>query len=699
MQTLSKLSIRAVLGLILTVLGVLLVALSGGALVQAIGHARIADQVATRAPIAETLFAILRDARHERSDSLVALSAETAIDPARGAEIVRNGEASETSYKTSLERLERLDLPGLPALVARLRETHAPVETLRPRAMAALRQAMAAREPGLTKSWAAATQTYMDAVEAIEDRVETSLELVDPEIDQLLAIKRASWTVRKSAGGVTLRISSAISAGRGWSPAETLANAEERGRVLAAWAIVMRAVERPGIPPALADAIGRGNGYFGGAPAAERAAAEQALADGRKPDITVEDFLKHQLAMLNEVHEAVSAALDAVGARADAQRGAALRSLMLNGGMLLVAVALTAAGFAIAQRRISRPIRALTASMGRLADHDVAAEIPGSGRGDEIGAMARAVAVFKDSMIEADRLAAEQRAEQTRKEQRQHAIEGHIRAFDESVSSSLRSLATASSELQATSRSMSETAEATNRQSTAVAAASEQATINVQTVASAAEELSSSIAEIGRQVSESTRISGEAVEQAERTNALVQTLADGAQRIGDVVKLINDIAGQTNLLALNATIEAARAGEAGKGFAVVASEVKNLATQTARATGDITAQIDAIQSATGGAVEAIQAIGDTIGKVNAIAVAIASAVEQQGAATREIARNVQQASAGTADVSANIAGVTQSVSLTGAAAAQVLGSAGTLASLSDALRREIDGFVHQMRAA
>jgi methyl-accepting chemotaxis protein len=221
----------------------------------------------------------------------------------------------------------------------------------------------------------------------------------------------------------------------------------------------------------------------------------------------------------------------------------------------------------------------------------------------------------------------------------------------------------------------------------------------VQTVAAATEQLSASIAEISRQVSESTTVARAAVEQAEQTNNEVNALAEAAQRIGDVVKLINNIAGQTNLLALNATIEAARAGEAGKGFAVVASEVKSLATQTAKATDEIAAQVTAIQGATSSAVKAIQDIGGTIVRVNQIAAAIAAAVEEQGAATREIARNVQHVSVGTIEVSTNIAGVSQAANETGSAAAEVHASASTLAQLSDALRSGFDRFVGNIRAA
>jgi methyl-accepting chemotaxis protein len=363
------------------------------------------------------------------------------------------------------------------------------------------------------------------------------------------------------------------------------------------------------------------------------------------------------------------------------------------------AVVLAFGGFLIG-KRAAQPIRRMTDAMSALAGGNLAAEIPAQERKDEIGAMAAAVRVFKDSMAEAERLKVEQEASKAKAESEKRVLMNTMAdEFEASVKGIVQTVSSASTELQSTAQSMTATAEETQRQSTAVAAASEQASTNVQTVASAAEELSSSIAEISRQVTESTRIAAQAVDDAGRTNTQVQALAEAAQKIGDVVKLINDIAGQTNLLALNATIEAARAGEAGKGFAVVASEVKSLATQTAKATEDIAAQVKSIQSATADSVQAIAGISATIGRVSEIATTIASAVEEQGAATQEIARNVQQASAGTAEVSSNIGGVTQAASETGAAASQVLSSSGELSKQSEMLRTKVDTFIATIRAA
>lgn len=351
-------------------------------------------------------------------------------------------------------------------------------------------------------------------------------------------------------------------------------------------------------------------------------------------------------------------------------------------------------------RGISVPISRITAAMRRLADRDLALDVPGVGRHDEIGGMASAVLVFKESMMRADRLADEQeRSNAAAAAAQRVAMNGTADAFEVRIGGLASMLSTGATELQATAESMSSTATRTDRQATMVAASAEQASSGVQTVAAAAAELSASISEISHQVARSTRITDQAVADARRTNDIVQALSDGAERIGHVVGLISSIAGQTNLLALNATIEAARAGDAGKGFAVVASEVKGLAEQTRRATAEIGGQIAEIQAATREAVDAIRAIVGTITEVSAIALTIAAAVEEQGAATGEIARNVQQTAQAARDVTSNISGVSQAANDTGAAADRVLGAANGLSRQSEQLAAEVSSFVAEVRVA
>jgi methyl-accepting chemotaxis protein len=349
---------------------------------------------------------------------------------------------------------------------------------------------------------------------------------------------------------------------------------------------------------------------------------------------------------------------------------------------------------------ITGPVGRMTAALKRLAAGDRSVEVPETGRRDEIGEMAKAAGVFRNNIIETDRLRAEQEHQTMRAEQeRRRAMFDLAARFEASVGGIVGGVSSAATELQATAQTMTATAEETSQQSTTVAAASEQATQNVQTVAGATEELSASIREIGGQVARSTAMIKETVQRATRSNEQVQGLTAAAEKIGDVVKIISGIAAQTNLLALNATIEAARAGNAGKGFAVVASEVKALANQTARATDEIDMQIKAIQEATKSSAESIHGIAETIGKVEETATVIATAVEQQGMATQEIARNVAQAARGTSEVSSNISGVNQAARETGAAAAQVLTAADELSVNGELLKQQVETFLNEVRAA
>jgi len=356
-------------------------------------------------------------------------------------------------------------------------------------------------------------------------------------------------------------------------------------------------------------------------------------------------------------------------------------------------------GYLLATFGIARPLSRSISNLESLSKGDLNVAIYGGERKDEVGSIAAALQIFKDTSLEAERMRDIQTKEQEVKTKRAEALNEAVAEFEVAIGGVIKMVSSASMELQAAAESLSATAEEATRQATAASAASEQASSNVQTVATAGEELSSSISEIGRQVAQSTQIAGRAVDEANKTDVKVRGLVDAAQKIGDVVNLINDIASQTNLLALNATIEAARAGEAGKGFAVVAAEVKSLANQTAKATEEIGAQIADIQGATEASVEAIQSIGKTISSVNEIATTIASAVEEQGSATQEIARNVQEAAQGTKEVSANITGVTQAANDTGAAASQVLSASSELAKQSETLRTEVDTFLTRVRAA
>ncbi len=366
---------------------------------------------------------------------------------------------------------------------------------------------------------------------------------------------------------------------------------------------------------------------------------------------------------------------------------------------LFIAATLALAAGATVGRSITRPIGRLVDVMNKLASGQLDVVIEGADRGDEIGNMGRAVKVFQDNMVEAERLRADQLSEQKTKEARQTRVETAVSEFDQSASAAIKTVTGSVQTLEELAQSLTMTAEETTDQSARVSAASNEASSNVQSVAHSAEQLSESIQEISQQVSQSASMSKQAVASADETTSRVQSLAEAANRIGDVVNLISDIAEQTNLLALNATIEAARAGDAGKGFAVVASEVKGLAEQTAKATTEIGEQINAMQGATHDAVSAIDAIAGLIKSMDEISTIIAAAIEEQGAATGEISTSVQEAARGAQDVSDNISGVSDTAKRAGEASSQVLSAAAELGGLADELRRDIDQFLGNIKTA
>ena len=448
-----------------------------------------------------------------------------------------------------------------------------------------------------------------------------------------------------------------------------------------------------------------------------RKAADQllALGDGKESVFKIRqkeiDTLEYGQLILDETRKlnaglgiSVKQLVEKVHAETGAATSKAQTTISVSTQIMLALGALTLIGSALfvwlyVGRSILRRIAQLQKAMQLLSSGDLETQMARSKQQDEITVMADSLEVFRENMINARNMSAEQDRDRIAKNERAARVEARIHDFEGKVRDALEKLQTAANSMQTTAQDMSSTADRSSALVSAVAAAAEETSVNVQTVSAGTEELTSSIAEISRQVVTSSQIAAKAVSEAGETDATMQGLAESANRISVVIDLIQTIASQTNLLALNATIEAARAGDAGRGFAVVASEVKSLADQTAKATDEIRTQIVAMQQVTSTAVGAIRNIGQTITEINEVSTAIATAVEQQGAATREIARNIQHAAGGTSEVSSNIVGVSDASSQAGVAATDVLGASGELRREADILRDEIDEFLTSIRAA
>lgn len=548
------------------------------------------------------------------------------------------------------------------------------------------------------KALVAENSSFNMAVTALLDGQVRKLALLDGDAYRDAAYANVAWTLR-DIGGLNASTHKALVFSR---RSATAAELNELYRMQGRSDQILLALEElrasPATPENVAASLRQMNEAYVQRFGQELKMAKEGAASG-KYEHDADTFFVESQRGLNAIIAVRDAFYDHADLILSSAYSAARASFLLTLAIFLAFAVGSAALIAMIRRRICRPIVDLTASMSRIAAGDVGAAISGFTRDDEIGAMAAAVGVFKDNMIKADRLAAEKAADSDVKIQRAHMMDGLARQFEAKVNALIAGLTRASGVMENTAKSMGATAAATNRQASVVAAASEQTSGNVQTVASATEELTSSISEISRQVATSTQIAARAVDNAQRTGETARSLADGAQKIGDVVTLIQNIAEQTNLLALNATIEAARAGDAGRGFAVVASEVKSLAEQTAKATTEISEQIAAIQTASDETVTAIQDVVHVITEIDQIGVAIASAIEEQGSATKEISRSVQDAARGTQEVNANISGVQQAADQTGRAAQEVLSAAADLSSQSSDLADEVTRFLTEVRAA
>ncbi|MDB5410500.1 MAG: mcp [Rhodospirillales bacterium] len=645
------------------------------------------------------VFKAMANVRLDRSFTERNLRRGDALPSSEKNQVKQSRDAAMPALQAVLGEIGRADFPSAAKLAAELKGKVDAVVALQAESWDALDKPKAARREALAQEYVTATTALVESLERASAQLAAAVKQQDAFIDEMITIKQLAWQARDAGGDASVLISNSIIAGK------LPADGEKKymrltGRIDAAWASLLEVAFGTSVPAKLTDAIEAAQKtFFSGDLVTTRDRIIKQLVSGEPVDVKVENWTPRSVASLAPVLEIAVAALDAARERADGEQTAAQHALVLQLGLLIAAVLLAVGSMVAVTRRVMTPLRRIKDAMLQVVAGDLTAEASFGVRHDEIGALAGALIAFKTAALEKARIEAEEKTRHAQAAARQQTVEGLIHEFETQMGAALGAFGTASDEMRSTSDRISSTVETSNQQVKTVVTAAAEASQNVQTVAAAAEELSVSSVQVSEQVARAASVAERAVGEARATDGTIQGLLGATNRIGEVVKLINDIAGQTNLLALNATIEAARAGDAGKGFAVVASEVKSLANQTAKATEDISAQIAAVQSVTKEAVEAIQRIGGTIGEVGDVANAIAAAVDQQGAATQEITRNTHQAAQRTAEVSDNMSGLSAGTDATGAAAHGVKGSAEGLATQAERLGGQVNDFLARIRAA
>ena len=599
----------------------------------------------------------------------------------------------------AIDILPSIDIPQRDAIVADLARLNKALLAQQAEFWTEVVKPRASRRVALAKEYLESEDGLTTIFEKLSPVLAASVNHQDATIDQLLMIKQMAWLLRQNAGESSVIVGNALTSGK-VAPEAQLAFTKFVGATEAAWSAIELAATGMQLPPALSASMADTKSvYFDPQYTGTRDGIIATVAKGEKPSMTANQWSPFSVSRMASAIKLADAALAAAREHASAQRAGALQSLLVQLALLVAATVLTGAAMLAVSRRVITPLHRIRDAMLRVAGGDLTVDSGYLDRHDEIGSLAGALETFKQQAIDKLKIEEQERERNAGAAARQRAVETYVGEFEDVVRKSLGELSEASGEMRKTSGDLSAVSRQTNERVEVAGKASNDASMSVDSVAAAAEELSASINDISQQAAHAAGIASRAVNQARETDSTVQGLAQSAGRIGEVVGLINTIAAQTNLLALNATIEAARAGEAGRGFAVVASEVKSLASQTAKATEEISEQIADIQKVAGDAITAIQAIGGIIGEVNEVATAIAAAVQEQGAATQEITRSTQYAAQGTKNVSDNITGVKADADTAAGAAENVKQASETLETQSRQLGHQVSDFLGKIRAA
>jgi len=663
------------------------------------GRLQLTNRIAVISDASANLFKAMHNLRTDRSTTNRLLNADQPVDSAIDKYLRNIRDAEMPAMSNALGLLPSIEFAQQTTLVPELDRLFKTLAEQHKEFWDEMSKPKASRRPALPKEYMATTAALLETLDKLSAALVAAVNHQDAAIDQLLAIKKSAWLLRNTGGDASVLISNGLAAGR-ITPETHLAYVKFVGGIDIAWNALELAASGMQLPPALSAAMAATKvAYFEPQYVTLRDGLMTTLMTGEKPELTANQWSPITVGRLAAAVGVAEAALDAAREHTSAQHSQALRSLVLQLALLTSAIVLTFGAMMAVGRRVIKPLHNMRDAMLKVAAGDLTVDTGYVARRDEIGALAGALETFKQQAADKLRIEQQERERNAGAAARQQAIEAHVGEFENMVRRTLQQLGDASGQMRTTSSGLSAVSRQTNARVQVAEKASEEASMSVENVASASQELNTSINEISQRAAHAAGIASRAVSQARETDSTVQGLAKTAGRIGEVVGLINTIAAQTNLLALNATIEAARAGEAGRGFAVVASEVKSLASQTAKATEEISEQISDIQKVAGEAIDAIKGIGSIIGEVNEVATAIAAAVQEQGAATQEITRSTQHAALGTKNVSDNITGVKTDADAAAAAADNVKLASETLETQSQQLGSQVTQFLGKIRAA